>query len=114
MNYKLYRLHRVLFIAYVSFASVMMGISLLRLIQGFDPLIGLAIASIFMVLVPSTAHYFGSKGAREGKDWGRTLSRVIGAVMLIGVPLGTIIGWYLFKYTSSKQWESEVRPPLSS
>jgi len=45
------------------------------------------------------AHHFTARGAREGKPWARISSTVLACLMLLGFPIGTIIGIYLLVNT---------------
>jgi ABC-type phosphate transport system permease subunit len=47
-------------------------------------------------------HHVTARGAREKKPWARITSSVIAVFMLLGFPLGTIIGIYLLIYANSE------------
>jgi hypothetical protein len=51
-------------------------------------------------------HHFTAKGARETKPWARKTSIGIALLMLLGFPLGTLIGVYLLRNTWGN-WEKE-------
>ena len=53
----------------------------------------------------SAIHFLAALGARDGKKWGRVMSRVIGAFLLLGFPIGTAFAIYFFICTGS-MWES--------
>lgn len=103
MNNGLYRLHRVLFIGYTSFIVIM---ALLGLRMLFGPNSEDAKAGFLGLLVLPLAaiHYFAARGVKAGMEWGRTLSRIIATIMLIGVPIGTMIGIYIYRQTG-KRWQ---------
>ena len=61
----------------------------------------------------SGIHYLAALGARRGKSWGRLLSRVIGAFLLLGFPIGTVIGVLLLIGTGN-MWESDNAVPTTS
>jgi len=111
MNYGLYRLHRVLFIAYTSFIVIF---ALLPLMNLFGHGEGAGIGLLGLGVLPlAVIHYYAAKGARTGKAWGRNLSRIIGAIFLIGIPIGTMIGIYIFSQTG-KKWQGENSPEHKS
>lgn len=45
------------------------------------------------------AHYFTARACREGRPGGRLASIVLACFMLLGFPIGTIIGIYLLANT---------------
>jgi hypothetical protein len=51
-------------------------------------------------------HHFLAKGAKKKKGWARGGSAVIATLMLLGFPLGTVIGIYLL--INNGGWGSEV------
>lgn len=112
MNNGLYRLHRVLFIAYISFMVIfaLLGVRLFFGPHREDA--GLGFVGI-AVLPLAAIHYYAAIGARTGKGWGRDLSRLIAAIMLIGFPIGTMIGVYIFRQTG-KKWQGENGPVSES
>jgi hypothetical protein len=105
MNPSLYKLHRIFFIAFASFAAIMalIGISIVMR-NGEDAAIGL----IGIGLLPIAAiHWFASQGAKKGLPSGRLISRIIGTLWLVGFPIGTALGIYVWRQTGSK-WTSVV------
>lgn len=68
--------------------------------------IGLALGATVAVMVPILAHGFAMRGTSQGKEWGRTLSKVIGFLSLFGFPLWTIIGIMILRQTG-EAWEHE-------
>lgn len=103
MNCALYRLHRAFFI------GCMIGVLLFVIIGMSSPdMNGKVFAIIFFFVVApfGIAHYFAAVGARKGKAWGRDISRIIATLLLIGFPLGTAIGLYIF-YKTGDQWQNE-------
>ena len=57
----------------------------------------LAIPLLFGVLF--AAHHFTARACRDGRPWGRKASIAIACLMLLGVPMGTLIGIYLLVNT---------------
>lgn len=60
---------------------------------------------IFFAAFP-IVHYFAAKGARAGRTYGRTCTRFIASVWLIGFPVGTALAIYAFYKTSDSEWQS--------
>jgi len=54
-----------------------------------------------------SAHYFTARACKEGKPGGRIASIVIACLMLVGFPIGTLIGIYLLANT----WRPWTAPP---
>ena len=69
-----------------------------------------SIASLAFPLVLFTAvflaHHFTAKGARESKPWARTSSIIISVLLLLGFPVGTLIGVYLLSNTW-RAWDAQ-------
>jgi len=103
MNNGLYRLHRVIFIGYAVFAVLA---AFVGIVQGGESL-GFSLVGIGLLPI-GALHYYAAKGAKEGKAWGRTTSRIIAAVMLFGVPIGTITGIYIFTKTGKNSQSATV------
>lgn len=102
-NAGLYRVHRVFYIAFAAFALIFALIGVLTLFRGGEEagigLIGLGLLPI------GIAHWYAAKGAREGKTYGKVLSRIIGTLWLFGFPIGTALGIYVWSQTG-KKWKS--------
>jgi len=94
MNNALYRAHRLLYVFFACLAAVVA-------IKGM----GLCIPNLSIAVI----HYFAAEGTRDGKYWGKILSRIIATIMLLGFPIGTVIGIYLLMQTG-KKWESNILP----
>ncbi|HEU0153442.1 MAG TPA: hypothetical protein VFQ84_08870 [Arenimonas sp.] len=62
---------------------------------------------VFLAVVG--AHALAGWGARQRAGWARVLSIVIGALMLFGFPLGTLIGAYLI-YNGTRDWALPKAP----
>ncbi len=54
----------------------------------------------------AVVHHYAAIGARDGKDWGRKLSIIIATIMLFGIPIGTVLGIWVFTQTGDK-WKGE-------
>lgn len=99
LNPGLYYLHRVFFFGFSAFAAVMVLIGILSAFRGEDAAIGL----IGLLPLPiGIAHWYGAKGAKNGKSYGAIISRIFGAIWLLGFPIGTILGIYTWLKTGNK------------
>jgi amino acid permease len=93
---KVFRAHRALawFYALIGVgvtAAVVLGSS-----RGFEPgmlIMFLVFGCIFAV------HYLTARACKAGKEGGRIASIVISCLMLLGFPIGTLIGIYLLSNT---------------
>ncbi len=104
LNPGLYRLHRVFVIAFAAFAVIMLLIGILALIRGQEHAgIGLVGLGLFPIAL---AHWYAAKGAKEGKSYGKLISRIIGTIWLIGFPIGTALGIYVWLNTG-KKWKHD-------
>ncbi len=95
-NIKVFRAHRALSWLYLLllglFALIVFSTpGLLR-----DPPF---LSLFFVILAVFFAHHLTARGARENKPWARVTSIIISLFLLIGFPLGTIIGIYLLANT---------------
>lgn len=54
----------------------------------------------------TSAHWYAAKGARLGRPYGRTLSRIIGCFWLLAFPVGTIFAFFVFVNTRKRNWKS--------
>ena len=102
LNPALYKLHRLFFIAMVVFAVIMALAGLSSLVRGREDagigLIGIGFAPI------AAAHWYAAQGARTGAGYGKIVSRIIGTLWLIGFPVGTALGVYVWSKTSDDNW----------
>lgn len=100
LNLGIYRIHRVFFLAFVAFAVIMLLIGLLTIFRGGE---GAGIGLVGLFLLPiGIAHWYAAKGAKEGRSYGIVISRIFGTIWLIGVPIGTALGIYVWLNTGSK------------
>jgi len=109
LNKGLHRAHRALFLLYLTLFVLLGFTEAMFIIRGETPQLFLpAILGLVMF-----AHWYAAKGAAGGQPWGRTLSRVIGCILLLGIPVGTVIGIYLLVQTG-KKWQSATTPAASA
>jgi len=72
-NSALFKLHRVFYVAIGAFAVIMLSMGAASLIKGED---GAGVGFMGLVFLPvGVLHWYAAKGAREGKTYGRVLSR---------------------------------------
>src|SRR5258708_14995393 len=102
MNNGLFRLHRVIFFAYMGFTVLFAVIGVLALIRG-QPDAAIGLAGI-VTLPVAGIHWYAAKGASRGEPYGRRTSIVIACLMLLGFPIGTFIAFYIFSQVG-KKWQ---------
>ena len=109
LNSGLFKLHRIFYVAIGAFAVIMLVLGIPALIKGGEDA---GIGFMGLVFVPiGILHWYAAKGAREGKSYGRILSRIIGTIWLIGFPIGTALGIYTWSQTGSKWRSVDDAPP---
>jgi len=103
LNPGLYRVHRIFYIAFAAFAAIMLLIGALMLVhQQADASIGL----VGLGLLPfAVLHWYAANGVKNGKIYARIISRIIGTVWLLGFPIGTALGIYVWSQTG-KKWQT--------
>ena len=112
MNSTLVRIHCVLIFCYL------LAFTVLSIVINDSPSITgspesfqwIGLACLFGL--PLLIHSFCVIGARRGKQWGRILSKVIGTIMLLGFPIGTVFG-YLILAQTGKKWKAEPQGELA-
>ncbi|MDE2463652.1 MAG: hypothetical protein KGO02_08070 [Alphaproteobacteria bacterium] len=103
LNSGLYRVHRIFYIAFGAFAIIMLLAGIPALLQGGEDA-GVGFVGIGLLPI-GVAHWYAAKGARDGKRYGKVLSRIIGTLWLFGFPIGTVLGIYLWSQTGRK-WKA--------
>ncbi len=63
------------------------------------------IAPLIIMSAIFLAHHITARGARQSKPWARTSSIIISVLLLVGFPIGTLIGIYLLSNTW-RPWEA--------
>ncbi|MFZ6680971.1 hypothetical protein [Undibacterium sp. Tian12W] len=102
LNPALVRIHKLLLIPYVI---IWLVLALIPVVSGVDVSLKPAIFSTACFIVPILLHFFAMRGAREGKKWGCTLSKLIGIICLPGFPVLTTLGIYILRHTGER-WMS--------
>jgi len=106
LNLGLFRVHLIFFFLFAGFSTVMLGVGVLGLKnQNMSALIGLGLGALFLPI--AGLHWIAAAGARDGKSFGRILSRIFGTLWLFGFPLGTLLGLYVWYQTGSSKWHSD-------
>ena len=104
LNVVLVRLHQLYFVLVLI---VMVGVT----VTAKSPRI---IILDVLLLGLAAAHWYAAKGARLGRSYGRTSSRIVGALWLLGFPVGTILAIFVFVNTDKRHWESSPNSAHSS
>ena len=107
LNSKLARIHQILLIAYVA---IWLLLTVLTLSEKHEGALHPSIFFTAIFVLPIVGHLFAMIGAHRGSAWGRTLSRAIGVLLLIGFPLGTILGVYVLRQ-AGKTWQPAENAP---
>ncbi len=101
MNKSLARIHLGLVIFYGLIAVLLIAVHLSGDKASWS---GVLILLAIFGLLPAL-HALALKGVRRGLGWGRTLSRVLGVLLLFAVPIGTILGAFVLMRTGKTDWE---------
>ena len=111
MNVHLARVHRCLCSIYFGLSTILLVAAAWALV-GHDGETATGFFGLALLFSPGgIAHFAAAWGAARGKAYGRTMSRVLGTLLLFGVPIGTLIGIYIYTKLG-KQWQSETALPL--
>jgi len=103
LNNGLYRVHRLFYVAFAAIIVIMLLIGLSALIRGGKDA-GVAFVALGFLPI-GVGHWYAAKGARDGRAYGKVLSRIYGTLWLFGFPLGTVLGIYVLSQTGSK-WKA--------
>jgi ABC-type amino acid transport system permease subunit len=99
---KVFRAHRAFAALY---AVIGIGILALMIVNGKGGL-DLSLLPVLVVMaIVFSAHLFTARACKQGKPGGRIASIVIACLMLLGFPVGTIVGVYLL-FNTRKPWPS--------
>jgi heme/copper-type cytochrome/quinol oxidase subunit 4 len=101
MNKSLARIHLGLAIFYGLIAVLLIAV---HLASNKASLGGVLILLAIFGTLP-LLHALALKGVRQGRGWGRTLSRVLGVLLLFAIPIGTILGAFVLMRTGKTDWE---------
>jgi len=56
--------------------------------------------------VPIGLHVCAARGASRGAGWGKTMSRILGVLLLLGFPVGTVLGGLILVKTGANDWQA--------
>lgn len=110
LNSGAYRMHRAIAILYVALSFVLLFFLLYA--QKIAEQNYMMLAAIIMFIFLSMAHVKAAVEVKIGTDEGRRLTRILGIILLLGFPVGTLLGLYLLVMSSSHYWESDDTPHL--
>lgn len=95
---KVFRTHRAISWLYGAISGGLAAVIVFVLLKGDRHALEMAPGAIFFALL-FAAHHFTAQSCKQGKPGGRIASIVIACIMLIGFPIGTLIGTYLLSNT---------------
>lgn len=61
-------------------------------------------AFLMILVLPATVHLIAAEGLVRDKSWARPLSIVVGIIILVGFPIGTICGVIILTQMFKKEW----------
>jgi hypothetical protein len=102
-NIKVYRAHRAISWLYLLCIALF---SVMFVIAPDIPLASIAFPLLLFTIV-FLAHHITAKGAKQSKPWARISSIVISLFLLIGFPIGTVIGIYLL-FNTWRPWDDQA------
>ena len=94
-NIKVARAHRAIGVLYICVVTLLVAAMALTP----DVKVTSLIFPIIVFGVVIAAPLVTARGARQSKPWARTASIVISVLLLLGFPVGTLIGIYLLANT---------------
>ncbi|MFT6103091.1 MAG: hypothetical protein ACJA2B_001541 [Candidatus Endobugula sp.] len=68
----------------------------------------LSLSGVILPLILSAfpvIHIIISKGIKEDKSWAHTASTITGFIIILGFPIGTVIGFIMLRNTFKKEWK---------
>ena len=108
LNVKLTKAHKVFALFYVLLPVPILVYMFFHETKLSTILICFAFFAFF-----SAIHFIAAIGAQQGTKWGRLMSRIIGVLMLLGFPIGTVIGIYLLSCTESVWQPNQSSPEVT-
>lgn len=64
-----------------------------------------------VLVIPLVAlHWYAAEGARLGKTYGRTISQIMGVILLFAFPVFTAVGIYMLSRTGGKWHDAPAAP----
>lgn len=104
-NIEVFRAHRAISWLYLVLVVAFIGLYFLAP----EASLGSIWVPLLLFTALYAAHHVTARGARQGKAWARTSSIVISVFLLLGFPVGTLIGVYLLSNTW-RPWDRQPQP----
>lgn len=60
---------------------------------------------LLILALPAAIHLLAAEGLVRNKSWARPLSIVVGIILLVGFPIGTILGGIILSQMFKKEWQ---------
>lgn len=61
---------------------------------------------IFIAII--ALHFKAYVEVKKGSNLGRTLTRILGTILLFRFPIGTLIGWLILSYANEDSWQTKI------
>lgn len=103
LNKKLSRVHFLFALPYTIFGAMLGIAAISRYINNGD--VFLLMYSAILLAIASI-HWFAMYFSKRGNKYGKAISIFVAIPMLIGVPLGTMIGIYIIRKANSFELEN--------
>lgn len=84
---------QVIFIIFISY-------TILSRDQSLSNIVLVLMLSLFPI-----AHIIISRGIKSDKSWAHTASTIVGFLIILGFPIGTIIGFIILRNVFKKEWK---------
>ncbi|WP_410210313.1 hypothetical protein [Aquirhabdus sp.] len=98
-NLRVAKVHFALSVFYVIFLIIFVLDRFLgHSMESLENKIVDVVAIVMTVTLIGGIHFLISRGAKNKKPWARIASIIVACILLVGIPIGTMIGIYLLKY----------------
>ena len=103
LNKKLFYIHRFIscFFLLILIAAIILILFYVGRVE--DP--GFLFIFFSLYIGMGILHFKASNDVSKGSQSGKRLSQVLGVILLIGFPIGTILGIVILFLTRNKHWE---------
>lgn len=100
------------YLGFVTFAAIAVAVAVPMLFDSepMGPILQF-VPMLLLLLIPVFLLWLGS-AIKQHKDWARTVGLLYGALLLIGFPIGTIVGVYIL-WNLILKWDEEVTGPTA-
>lgn len=106
---KVARAHRALSWLYL----VIIALLVVLMVSQPDAIGPATVGPLILMSALFLAHHMTARGARQSRPWARRCSIVISVLLLLGFPIGTLIGVYLLCNTW-RPWQADVAVPAAA